>query len=67
MKNPEEEALEEARGMVGLLSPQEFEDAIEYDTEPFLRIEEFYSKAFPEASEYMLPAIVRADMLKQIT
>ena len=64
--SPEEEALEEATEFMGLLSPQEFEEALENDTEPFLHLKDLYREAFPEASEEFLPMFVRSYMLKHM-
>jgi len=63
---PKQEALEEATEFIGLLSPDDFDDALQNDTESFLHIKKLYREAFPEVSEELLPSFVRSHMIKQL-
>lgn len=58
--------LEEARNAVGLLSFDEFEEALDIMSPTFNRIEYIYRKAFSKISEKMLPIFIKIDMLNYI-
>ena len=64
--NGDPEHIEEARNAVGLLAPDELEESLHRNTEPFSRIMPLYKKALPHVGGASLPIIARADILRTI-
>jgi hypothetical protein len=66
--NADEDKLEEARGAIGLLSPQDLDILMnpnDYSSAVTQRIHGLYEKALPQARLYWIPTIVRADILSE--
>jgi hypothetical protein len=66
-KTADQEALEEARNTVGLLTPEEADEAMETDTDSFDKVVSAYSNAFKAINPSWVPIMARADMLRVLT
>jgi hypothetical protein len=62
----EEGSLEEARGMLGLLSPHEVDDLMTNDNGTMDRMKPLYKNALPSAKDEWIPILVRADVLRTL-
>jgi hypothetical protein len=66
-ENADPEALEEARNTVGLLTPEEANEAMEKDTPWFDQIVSAYSSVFSGLNPEWVPMMARADMIRVLT
>ena len=67
-ENADNETLNEARGAVDLLAPDDLEELMrsDADTSPMSRIKPYYEKALPGIGTPWVPIMVRADILSRV-